>query len=284
VIKGNAHRYPISAQCEILGIARATYYLYRDGFPEDRRAAADEELAVEVERVHRENRGVYGARKIKSVLDGEGVVASRRRIGRAMKKRGLTSAYHKKAHRPRKAQANGSAAGNVVARGFSGRRPLDVLVGDLTYVRVGARWAYTCLLLDLANREIVGHGAARRRDAGLVKATFATVDANLFDVDVFHSDRGAEFAGKEIDELLGLFGIRRSLSAKGDPWDNAVAEATFRLYKAEFASREAFATIDELKAKLADYVHWFNNVRVHSTLGYLTPVEFKRRGLTILSK
>jgi transposase InsO family protein len=88
----------------------------------------------------------------------------------------------------------------------------------------------------------------------------------------------------EIDGLLDFFGIRRSLSRKSNPWDNAVSEATYKLYKAEFVSRESFATIEELQVKLSSYVHWFNNVRIHSTLGYMTPVEFKEKGLIILSK
>jgi len=87
----------------------------------------------------------------------------------------------------------------------------------------------------------------------------------------------------EIDKLLNTFGIRRSLSRKSNPWDNAVSEATFKLYKAEFAYREKFETLKELQLKLNDYVHWFNNVRIHSTLGYLTPVEFRDRDLVILS-
>jgi transposase InsO family protein len=240
-------------------------------------------LGKDIERVFKDNRRVYGARKIKHKLAQEGTVASRTRIVRIMKNRGLISAYTKKGYRPAKDRPNEAQLPNLVDRTFSGRQPLDVLVSDLTYVRVGDRWAYTCLLLDLANREIVGHGALWHKDAALVKSTFASMDANLYDVDIFHTDRGSEFDNMTIDDLLDFFGIRRSLSRKSNPWDNAVAEATFKLYKAEFAYREHFNTIEELQAKLSDYAHWFNNVRIHSTLGYLTPVEFKEKGLIILS-
>jgi len=97
------------------------------------------------------------------------------------------------------------------------------------------------------------------------------------------TDRGSEYDNITIDELLGFFGIRRSLSKKGTPLDNAVAESTFKLYKAEFAYREHFSSLAELQVKLSDYVHWFNNIRIHSTLGYVTPVEFRSKGLMILS-
>lgn len=283
MIAGNAHRYPISAQCDILGIARSTYYQRKDNPDLPRTRIDDGALGKDIERVFKENRSVYGARKIRHKLAQEGIVASRARIGRIMKNQGLVSAYTKKRHRPAKDRPNEARLANLVDRTFSGRRPLDVLVSDLTYVQVGGRWGYTCLLLDLADREIVGHGAGWHKDAALVKSTFASMDANLYDVDIFHTDRGREFDNLAIDELLDFFGIRRSLSRKSNPWDNAVAEATFKLYKAEFAYREHFNTIEELQVKLSDYVHWFNNVRIHSTLGYLTPVEFKEKGLMILS-
>ena len=236
-----------------------------------------------MEQIFKENRSVYGARKIKAKLTSAGQIASKARITRIMKMRGLVSAYTKKNHRNSKTSSNDAIVSNLLNRDFSNRRPLEVLVSDVTYVSVANRWAYTCLFLDLANREIAGHAASWNRDAKLAKSTFASMSCNLFDVGIFHTDRGSEYDNMEIDELLEFFGIQRSLSKKGTPLDNAVAESTFKLYKAEFAYREHFGTLEELQIKLSDYVHWFNNIRVHSTLGYMTPVEFRKNGLLILS-
>jgi len=152
----------------------------------------DEALADDVERIYRDNRCVYGARKIKEKLQSEGKQVSRTRIVRVMKNLGLTSAYtHKKYRKPGEVP-NESEAPDLLKRRFTGYKPLCALVSDLTYVRVAGRWAYTCLFLDLANREIVGHAASWHRDANLVKSTVASMDANLFDVDIFHTDRGSE--------------------------------------------------------------------------------------------
>ena len=282
MITSNAHKYPISAQCKILGVARSVYYFYCHYNPQPR--LNDDELTDDVIRIYKTNRSVYGARKIQMKLAEEGKIVSRRRIVRIMKAHGLVSAYTQKKYRSTKSAPNEAPVVNLIQRNFNGRRPLDVLVSDLTYVRVGNKWAYTCLLLDLANREIVGHGASWQKDARLVISTFASMDANLYDIDIFHTDRGSEFANLEIDKLLDFFGIRRSLSGKSNPFDNAVSEATYKLYKAEFVYRESFSTLEELQVKLSDYVHWFNNIRIHSTLGYMTPVEFKKKGLVILSK
>lgn len=145
----------------------------------------------------------------------------------------------------------------------------------LTYVRVGGRWSYVCLPIDLRNREIVGHSAGPRKDADLVRLAFATLDFPISDIEVFHTDRGSEFDSAKIDCLLDAFDVRRSLSKKGRPCDNAVDESANKILKAEFAHTR------ELRVKLSDRVHWYNNFRIHSTLGYMSPVEFRKAGLAL---
>lgn len=275
VIAANAGRYPVSAQCEILGVPRSTYYAMR-GRAEP--AEAPDPAAEEVAAAFEESRGRYGARKIKASFARMGIVLSRRRIGRIMKGKGLISVYADAKFKPSRSSADEADAPNIVNREFDGRAPRTHVVNDLAYVRVGARWCYVCLLIDLYNREIVGHAAGERKDAGLVKSAFATLSVPLDDIEVFHTDRGPEFNSAAIDELLDVFEIKRSLSAKGCPYDNSVDESTNKILKAEFVYRERFSTLRELQAKLSDYVNWYNNFRLHSTLGYMSPVEFRLAG------
>ena len=115
---------------------------------------------------------------------------------------------------------------NIVSQGFGGRAPRTHIRSDLTYVRVGASWNYVCLFIDLYNREIVGHSASPKKNAWLVKAAFATREFPISDSEVFHTDRGSEFDNADINIMLETFGIERSLSAKGCPYDNAVDEST----------------------------------------------------------
>lgn len=124
----------------------------------------------------------------------------------------------------RAAKAGEAEAPNVLDREFDGCPPHTHIVGDPTYVRIGGKRNFVCLLADLHNREIVGHAASGRKDARLVKAAFAALGFPPMDIDVFHADRGSEFANPDIDDLLEAFGIRRSLSRKGNPCDNAVIE------------------------------------------------------------
>ena len=138
-----------------------------------------------------------------------------------------------------------------------------------------------CLLADLANRGIAGHSVGQARDASLVLGAFATLDFPLTDVQVFHTDRGSEFDNTRIDELLDVFGIKRSLSRKGNPYDNAVVESTNRLLKKELVYRNSYATIEQPGRDPDDYVWQSDNQRLHSTPGYRSPKEFTEQGLVL---
>lgn len=155
----------------------------------------------------------------------------------------------------------------------------NVSVSDLTYVRVGTNWNYICVLVDLFNREIIGYSAAPNKTATLVKRAFQSVSTNLKEIKIFHTDRGNEFKNQLIEETLTAFDIRRSLSRKGCTYDNAVAEATFKIIKTEFVKNQTVDNSHHLQLEFAYYVNWFNHHRIHSSLNYLTPVEFRRNTL-----
>jgi len=271
VIKANAHKYSISALCRCLGIARSTYYYECYGFKNE------QELEEAVQKAYEENRCVYGQRKLKQVLARKGFIVSRRKIGRIMVKRGLVSAYTRKKYRVQASKSNEATVSNLLGRDFNSQAPGACVVSDLTYVRVGVKWAYICILLDLGARELIGYSGGASKNAELVRKAFSTVKGSLFNIQMFHTDRGSEFDNMLIDELLDSFQIRRSLSMKGCPYDNAVAESTFKMIKAEFIYSRRFETLEQLQLELADYVHWFNNIRLHGTLGYMSPVEYRRQ-------
>lgn len=148
-------------------------------------------------------------------------------------------------------------------------------------MRVGGKWAYVCLLIDLANRSIAAHSADTGRTADLVMAAFATLGFPLTGVEVFHTDRGSGFDNARIDGLLDVFDIGRSPSGKGDPYGNAVVESTNRLLKKELIYRNHYTSLEQLRSDLNDYVWWSDNQRLHSTLGYRSPDEFTQQGLAL---
>ena len=277
MIRANASRYPISAQCRIPGVPRSTYYRMIE-HPE---AGRVNPIAGDVRAVRCDGHERYGARKIKAALERRGVTASRRRIVDIMKRRGMTSAYARRTFKPHKTRVNEARLANILDREFDGYEPRTHLASDLTYVRVGGKWAYACLLIGLANRGITGHSAGRARDASLVLGAFATLGFPLTGVEVFHTDRGGGFDNARIDGLLDVFDIRRSPSGKGNPYDNAVVESTDRLLKKELIYRNHYTSLEQLRSDLNDYVWWSDDQRLHSTLGYRSPDEFTQQGLVL---
>jgi len=192
-----------------------------------------------------------------------------------MRKHGLVSNYTVAQFKPAKSDSNESAAKNELQREFHQEEAYAVVVSDLTYVRVAGKWHNVCLFVDRFNREIVGCSSGPRKDADLVYKALASIPVRLDRIQMFHTERGREFDNKLISEALATFGVTRSLGRKGCPYDNAVAEATFKLFKTEFANQTHFLSQEQLDLELHDYVHWFNHHRIHSTLGYLTPVEVR---------
>ncbi len=144
-----------------------------------------------------------------------------------MKSQGLVSSYTVAQYKPHKAACNKSQQSNELNRQFYQSEAKRVVVSDLTYVRVKSRWHYICVLVDLFNREIIGSSVGSNKDAALVARAFASIQGDLRQIQLFHTDRGSEYKNKLIDETLTAFQIGRSLSMKGCPYYNAVAEATF---------------------------------------------------------
>ena len=141
-------------------------------------------------------------------------------------------------------------------------------------MKVAGKWNYICVLLDLSNRKIIGSAVGKSKSAQIVKSAFFSVKSDLRRINIFHTDRGSEFKNCVIEGILNAFGINRSLSAKGAPIDNAVAESMYSIIKTEFAFNREFASFDELELLWFDYVHWYNNIRIHGSLGYKSPTAF----------
>ena len=257
----------------ILGVSRSLIYYHIN----KKDSSSDEEsiLTNHIKEIFRRSRNNYGTRKIKVELNKLGYQVSRRRISRIMKENGLISNYTVAQYKVLSNKCNESNIANVVDRDFDNRDKLEVVVSDLTYVRVGNKWNYVCTIIDLSNREIIGYSSGINKDANLIEKALLSCRYSLKDIRVFHSDRGKEYDNKIIDEVLETFEIERSLSRKGNPYDNAVSEATNKILKVEFIYQSKFKTLEELELQLAEYVYWYNYIRIHGSLGYMTPIEYR---------
>ncbi len=256
--------------CDILKISRGMVYY------EFKTRVKESIIDNTVIQIFRKSKNNYGTRKIKVELEKLGFKLSRKFISNIMKRYSLVSNYTVKQFKIHKSKFNEEKVSNIVERNFNNRKLLEVVVSDLTYVSVGGKWSYICVLLDLFNREIIGFSSGSKKDAKLVEKAFLSLRVPLSRIEIFHTDRGSEFKNSIIDNILNKYMIKRSLSKKGSPYDNAVAEATYKIIKTEFVNSNSFENEEQLALGLFEYVNWYNNIRIHSSLNYLTPVDFKK--------
>lgn len=255
--------------CELLDISRQ--YLYSSYKP---RVKDEQELIETIKTEFFKNRRAYGARKMRHHLERKGIKIGRKRLRRIMRENGLVSCYTKTKFRHKATEPNNSTVGNILNRNFKTLRPYQAVVTDLTYVDINGKWYYICLIVDLFNRQIIGHSCGPHKTAGLILQAFNSIKVKLSCIQIFHSDRGKEFDNIILDKLLSIYGIVRSLSRKGNPYDNAVIESTNKALKAEFIYQHKFESLEHLRNELYGYVFWWNNQRVHGSIGYKTPVEY----------
>ena len=255
--------------CKVLKVPRSSFY-YKDKVKK-----VDSKLENAVIEEFGKSRNNYGTRKLKIVLNRRGLTVSRRRIGNIMRKYRLVSKYTlRQTPKQKSGTVNNDEVPNVLNREFDDRPKYDVVVSDLTYIKIAGKWHYLCLLLDLCGRKIIGSAVGNQRNAKLVETAFYSVQGDLRQINLFHTDRGSEFKNRLIEDVLDAFGIKRSLSKKGTPIDNAVAESMYNIVKTEFVFGEEFADLDEFKLLWFDYVNWYNNIRIHGSLDYQTPKQW----------
>lgn len=269
--------------CRFLKVERSLVYYHLN---KKDSTSSNEELIVtkHIKNIFRRSRNNYGTRKIKKELDKLSYKVSRRRISRIMKENSLVSNYTVAQYKVHKTTCNESATPNIVDREFDNRDKLEVAVSDLTYVRVGGKWNYVCTIIDLYNREIIGYSAGANKNAELIETALLRCNYSLKDINIFHSDRGNEYDNALIDNILNTFKIDRSLSRKGNPYDNAVSEATNKILKIEFIYQTKFETLEQLQLELAEHIYWYNNQRIHGSLDYMTPLEYRELNTIKLEK
>lgn len=151
---------------------------------------------------------------------------------------------------------------------------MSSVASNLAYVRLNQKWNYVWVFVDLYNRKIIGYSADPNKDKRLVYRVHTSFKTNLNQIQLFHTDRGNEFKNMLIKDALDTFKIKRFLSIKGCPYDNA-AEATFKLFKTEFVKRRHFENLADLTRRLYDYIHWLIHIRIHRTLDYKSPIDCK---------
>jgi transposase InsO family protein len=264
--------------CDLFEVSRAAYYQRRNGEP-SARATTDAELTEQIKAIHAESKGTYGSPRIHRELGHRGVVCGRRRVTRLMRIAGLEGRCKKRWRKTTVADPEAEAAKDLIQRHFGPCREIDRrYVGDITYIATWEGWAYLATVIDLASRKVVGWSLADHMRTELVEdaLTMAFTNRRPDEGVIFHSDRGCQYTSKDFADLARANGVVLSVGRKGECWDNAVAESFFATIKRELIDTRSWPTRAGLHRAVFEYIEgWYNTRRLHSTLGYLSPVQYE---------
>ena len=269
--------YRITTMCHLLNISRNSYYhwvKYGD-------SKEDTQLVSLIKVIFNESYKTYGTRRIKEAIARQyGQVISRRRIARIMKQEAL-KARNKHRFKPQTTSSDHDfpIAPNLLGQDFYASAPNEVYVGDITYIRTKEGWLYLATVIDLFARTLVGWAIDERMPSLLIEQVLQMAHdkrGSLMGA-IFHSDRGSQYASDSYRTLLKIYGMKQSMSAKGNCYDNATAESFFGTLKQELIYPTGQLAKKETIAYIAHYIAFYNNRRLHSYNDYCSPFETELR-------
>jgi transposase InsO family protein len=280
-IRDHLSNFEVEAACRVLQVSRSGLYAWRKRSPSARRRRRDG-LSVQVRAVHAENRRVYGSPRICKAMNGQGHRVSVNTVARLMREEGLR-AKAKRAFVPRTTDSSHDrpVAPNLLDRQFAADRRNRKWAADITYVPTDEGWLYVAGVLDLHSRRLVGWSMADHMETSLVSDALgmALARREVSKGLVHHSDRGVQYASLQYQALLEKHGITVSMSGKGDCYDNAMMESFWSTLKTELVHLERYATRQQARQSIFDYIETFyNRRRLHSSLGYVSPETFEAAG------
>jgi transposase InsO family protein len=271
--------FRVTCMCRALGVRRSGYYAWRKRGP-SARELADEALVKPMREEFDHSRKTYGSPRVHVVLHRQGVVCGHNRVARLMQRHGIVAHSRRPSHPvTTQRQAGVEAAPNRLNQDFSALAPNQKWVSDFTYIPTAEGWLYLAVVLDLFSRKVVGWAMSERMDTALVLAALRMAlcgrrpPAGL----LHHSDRGSQYTSLDHRTCLIEAAAQLSMSGVGNCYDNAVMESFFGTLKTECVM-PPFATRALARTILFEYLEvWYNRQRLHSTLGYCSPVDFERQ-------
>jgi putative transposase len=264
----------LSHLCQLFDVPVSSYYYQSVHKPND--AAYRDKLTV----IHNENFQAYGRRRMKVALADNGINLGVFKIARLMKQAGIIAKVPKKPHYYPSGKQKPNIP-NELKRQFNPPQVNTHWVGDITYIRHHQGWSYLATVLDLGSREIVGYALSQTPDAQLARQALiqaVKIQQPKTSHLMFHSDQGVQYSANLFKQTLSLHRIKQSMSRRGNCWDNAVQERFFRSLKSEYLNGLSFVNHQAVVLTVEHYIRYYNNKRINSTIGYMTPV-LKRQAL-----
>jgi putative transposase len=270
--------WPVSWMCGALGVSRSGFFAWLGRSPSER-ASSDELVGAKVRASFLMSDRTYGARRVWHDVLAEGIGCGLHRIERLMRAQALRARPPRR-RLPADAGERNAVAPNLLERRFEASAPNRRWIADFTYVWTAEGWLYVAAVIDLFSRRVVGWSMSASMTTQLVTDALmmAVWRRGRTDALLHHSDQGSQYTSDQFQRLLAEHGVVCSMSRSGNCWDNAAMESFFSSLKAERVARRIYRTRDQARADVFDYIERFYNPRRrHSTLGYLSPMEFERQ-------
>lgn len=277
-MKANRANYPIATQCRVLGVSPSGYYAWLSR-PRSARCVIDEALLERIRAIHRESRGTYGAPRIHAELVDEGWRIGRKRVARLMREAGLFGVSRRKWISTTQRRPDARPAPDLVERNFTADGPDQLYVADITYVPTWAGFLFLAVVLDACTRRVVGWAMANhlRTELVLDALNMALHQRQPTNV-IHHSDQGTQYTSISFGRRCKQAGVRPSMGSVGDCYDNAMCESFFATLECELIDRTTFRTHAEAKLAIFEFIEgWYNPHRRHSSIDYLSPINYERR-------
>ena len=272
-----AGRRNVSRACALLKVSRAAFYAWLSG--RSQREQDDAELAGQIQAVHQESRGRYGAPRIHAELARRGRRHGRKRIARLMRAAGIAGKTPKRWRKTTIADPAAAARADQVRRDFTADAgKLNARwCGDITYIGTWEGWLYLATVIDIASRRVVGYAMADHLRTELVAGALSNAVAARDPGPgvIFHSDRGCQYTSAAFASLANDHDVMLSHGRTGQCWDNALAESFFASIKGELLHLQAWPTKAAARRAIVEYIGWYNGTRLHSSLGYRSPAEYE---------
>ena len=270
--------WPVSWICEALGVSRSGFHAWLTRSP-SARVRSDEEIAAKVRASFLGSDRTYGARRVWHDVLAEGISCGLHRIERLMRLQALRARPRRRGL-PKDTGERSVIAANVLDRQFAAEAPNQKWVADFTYIWTVEGWLYLAAVIDLFSRRVVGWSMKADMTAQLVTDALmmAIWRRGKPDAVLHHSDQGSQYTSEQFQLLLTSNGVTCSMSRSGNCWDNAAMESFFSSLKTERVARKTYRTRDQARADVFDYIErFYNPTRRHSTLGYLSPMDFEKK-------
>lgn len=263
--------------CKVLGINRSSYYKRRTR-GKRKRYIENQDLLKRIREIFEKSHECYGSPRITAELRREGICCNRKRTARIMSKNGIVAKIFRRYRITTNSTHKNKRSENILRQNFNRKRTNEVWTSDITYIRTEEGWLYLAAVIDIYSRKIVGWQLDKSLNTDLVEKALknALIDRKVRSGIIFHSDQGIQYTTESFRKILVENGFIQSMSRKGNCYDNAITESFFHTLKTELIKRTKYQTREEARRSIFEYIEiFYNRKRLHSSLGYRTPVEFE---------